>query len=844
MELKDFQKTAVRTIENYLATVAEEKKHGNMRHASADAWERIGRMGYGEKKNGRGEDVPNFVLKIPTGGGKTLLAVKAIDAINSVYLKKRVGLVLWIVPTDSIFRQTVANLRDRAHPYRQHLDMASGGYTLIRVKHRGRIDRFSPLDIAENLVVYVLMLQSAARDAEMRDDLRIFADSGGFDSFFPADDRLDKHEELLGEIPNLDVFENGAGPRQIKTSLGNTLRILSPVVVLDESHRAYSAKAQETIRGFNASVIVELSATPPAGSNVLVKISGKELDREEMIKLDLHVINRKADDWKSVLHASKQKRDALEKEAVKNERKTGVYIRPILLLQAERTGKDQRGQGFIHAEDIKEELIRQSVAEQEIAIKTSEQDELKVVEEAGGLMSRECPIRYIITKYALAEGWDCPFAYVLGILAYHREGAERALTQLVGRVLRQPYAKKTGVAALDESYVYVYHQEAHIALQNISRGLAGEGLGDLQHSVVAEGDTDGEREAPELKVYQARRQFREAARRVLLPFFMVRDGREWRRANYERDVLARISWEDLKKFEMPRLMLGDAIMTEEYVAALSDNEKEVIKIRVRSVVDETRGIFDVAYAAEYLSAVIPNPWIAYAFVESVFGDLRKRQSEEMIAKNFFFVLFEARKELEKWIDEASRLVFERMLADDNMRFMLVAKGSYALPKQIELHPSQPLLNRYHQPLQKSLFDFIPADSVNTLEKDVAYYLEDQDRLYFWYRSIARKKENYGMQAWRKDKIYADFIFTIFEKEARKVGKVYVLETKGEHLVGGLDAQYKNSVFGLCNTLLKNAISNDAMKDFVAPQNIEYKLVPEDEWKRELQEVFLAVDNSD
>ena len=135
MELKKFQKDTLTIIEKYLLEVAKQKESGNARYASLAAWENLkipSEKPYQRKRNGLGEDVPNFVMKIPTGGGKTLLAVKTIDVINSAYRKKKTGLVLWVVPTDSIFKQTVKNLRDRSHPYRQHLDMASGGRTIIK----------------------------------------------------------------------------------------------------------------------------------------------------------------------------------------------------------------------------------------------------------------------------------------------------------------------------------------------------------------------------------------------------------------------------------------------------------------------------------------------------------------------------------------------------------------------------------------------------------------------------------------------------------------------------------------------------------------------------------------
>ena len=92
-----------------------------------------------------------------------------------------------------------------------------------------------------------------------------------------------------------------------------------------------------------------------------------------------------------------------------------------------------------------------------MAVKSAEIDELKDFDDMGGLMVRDCPMRYIITKQALQEGWDCSFAYVLTILT--NPHSKTAMTQLVGRILRQPYARKTHVPALDESYVYCFQRD-------------------------------------------------------------------------------------------------------------------------------------------------------------------------------------------------------------------------------------------------------------------------------------------------------------------------------------------------------------------------------------------------
>jgi type III restriction enzyme len=215
-----------------------------------------------------------FIWKIPTGGGKTLLACHTIDLINRRYLKKQTGIVLWIVPTTQIYRQTLLSLRDRAHPYRQILDIASGGRTLILEK----TDRFMPLDVQENLAVMMLMLPSANR--LNKETLKVFKDSGGFGDFFPPEDDREKNERLLRQFPNLDFFgdANGFMGRVVKTSLGNTLRILKPIILIDEGHKAYSDKARDTILGFNPSIVVELSATPPEDVNKLVVISGQQLN--------------------------------------------------------------------------------------------------------------------------------------------------------------------------------------------------------------------------------------------------------------------------------------------------------------------------------------------------------------------------------------------------------------------------------------------------------------------------------------------------------------------------------------------------------------------------------------
>lgn len=68
---------------------------------------------YSPRRDGIGRDVPNVVLKVPTGGGKTYLAVSALSRIFGRYLGRSTGFVLWIVPNEAIYSQTKRQLRER-----------------------------------------------------------------------------------------------------------------------------------------------------------------------------------------------------------------------------------------------------------------------------------------------------------------------------------------------------------------------------------------------------------------------------------------------------------------------------------------------------------------------------------------------------------------------------------------------------------------------------------------------------------------------------------------------------------------------------------------------------------
>ena len=838
MQLKGYQTTALEVVRGYLTLLAEWRdKARDMPELffPETAWDKLGmpRSYRSRRRDGLGRPLPNFCLKIPTGGGKTLLAVKAVDLAQSIYLKRRMGLVLWIVPSNAIYIQTLRQLEDKAHPYRQFLDMASGGHTMVLEK----TDRFTPQDTEENLAILLLMLPAANR--QTKETLRMFQDSGGFQSFFHPEDDAQAHEALLGRVKNLDTFEQMAGfwGRQIKTSLGNVLRLLNPLVIFDEGHKAYSELAQKTVEGFNPSLIVELSATPSKESNNLVDISGRALHDEEMIKLDLHVINKASWDWKDTLRSAFAKRKELEEKALEHEALTGVHIRPICLIQVDRTGKDQqRGGNLVHAEDARDHLTQiLGVPSEQVAVKTSETDELQDLDEKGGLLSKDCQVRFIITKRALQEGWDCSFAYVLTILT--NPSSKNALTQLVGRILRQPYARKTRVRELDESYVYCFKQKAGELTDAVKKGFENEGLGDLAGRVQSGDGADGIEHGIHAEI---RERFRQAASRTLLPVFVVKDGAHWRRVGYETDLCPNIPWDqvDLSRISQwtPSMHQDQDVET---VATLSEDPREVLRQRRAQVLSNGGLRVDSVFFGLQLADIVPNPWLAHDFAKRSLEMLSTSLSEDELTHNFVGIIEHVRGILYKEKDRLAEEVFQKMLTDGLLQFMVISKElNFTFPKTMRVE--KPFLPKKDgRPLQLSLLDPVAQDQFNSLEMDVAWLLEDHEKMFFWYRN--RSKRDYAVQGWRSHKVYPDFIFTSTNKAKREdFDTVYVVETKGKHLLGSDDTEYKKKLFDICNRRAVSRSWSELGLD-MQEKSIRFEVLPSDEWEQQLRSLLEGVE---
>lgn len=847
MQLKNYQSRVLDDLGRFLDALAESREQyadivaqtpEAARDAVRQSWNFVekawtaatGRADYPAHKDGLGEWLPDVYLKVPTGGGKTLLACCAIDRIQRQYLRRQFGLVLWVMPTTQIYRQTLQKLSDRAHPYRQMLDIASGGRTLIR--ERGK--PIKPADLDGNLVVLLLMLPAAARKS--KETLRMFRDSGGYDSFFPDSDDYDLHSALLAQIPNLDIFEGGGDifPAVAKTSLGNVIKMHRPLMIVDEGQKAYSANARDTLRGFNPAFMLELSATPPKEVSIVAAATGRELDEEEMIKLDIHLANTATANWKDTVLAAMNKRAELERTAEQYRQNANRYIRPIALIQVERIGANQRHAGFVHAEDVREFLVSQSgVRPEHVAIKSSEKDDIEGID----LLSEECAVRYIITKAALQEGWDCAFAYCLAVLT--NPSSPVAMTQLVGRVLRQPDARKTKIPALDECYVFTRHRTADDIIGAVKEELENEGLGDLAGRVSVSENNSPEKTGT--TVSRIRPEFARLDGRVYLPQFVMVQNDKVRPLNYAADILANIEWEDIRPKGLEDINLGDGAPFRGVKIGLP--RERITDDNSAAEYGEGGIEMDPVFMTRQLVDVVPNAWRAHEITRDILRFFEKRDGAQKTADNFVYIIEQSRRLLAQHRDELAEKTFRRLINENRLRFVLLTgRDGLRIPKG-EIKIDAPFLNRKSgAQLQKSLFDPVAAGDYNDLEKAVAYYLDAHENLLWWYRN--RSRADYHIQGWKRHKIYPDYIAAKADKNGA-TDKIAVLETKGAHLVND-DTAYKESVFGLCNNFCKSLTVRDLEKQQVGWRELGlkfedgtflFRVVHQNQWQTVINGIF-------
>lgn len=393
--------------------------------------------------------MPYVCLRVPTGGGKTLLACYAAGLAMDEFMRAERAVVLWLVPSNTILDQTADALRDPRHPYRRALELACGAVEVVTIEEALRLSRAA---VEGQTVVIVATIQ--AFRVEDTTGRKVYDQNGAF-----AEHLLNVPADRLADLlPGADG--------KPKPSLVNMLRLRRPIVIVDEAHNARTDLSFSTLGNVLPSCIIEFTATPArrgTPSNVLHHVSAAELKAGDMVKLPLRVITRHPSQRDQLLAEAITLRADLEKLAAAEAQKTGEYLRPILLLQAERVDG---------CEPLRDRLVSEfGMSKDEVKISVGTLDELKSVSD---IASPKCAVRFIITVQKLREGWDCPFAYVLCSLRETRSAT--AIEQIVGRILRLPSARAKQHPDLNCAYAFSVSDSLPEVLNELREALESNGF--------------------------------------------------------------------------------------------------------------------------------------------------------------------------------------------------------------------------------------------------------------------------------------------------------------------------------------------------------------------------------
>jgi len=455
MELKNYQKQVIDDLSIFLDYIQKEK---DIKEAFEQFWLKHPRTPIRpfpgtaiEPYKNNVPKVPNVCVKVPTAGGKTFIACNAIKTIFDAFSVAKDKAVVWLVPSITILDQTINNLKDPSHPYRQKINAHFANRVEVYDK-QGLLQGtgFNITSVKEQLNIFVLSFDSLR--AKNKEDRKVFQENGNLQSF---EGILDDNEDI---------------------SLMKVIQKLNPVVIVDESHNAESELSVEMLVNLNPSFILDLTATPRKNSNIISFVDAIELKRNNMVKLPVIVYNHQ--DKTEVINSALQLQKKLESQAKEEQKKGGRYIRPIVLFQAQPKNADDN----TTFEKLKAKLIELRIPEEQIKIKTANINEIKNED----LMSPACKVRYIITVNALKEGWDCPFAYILASLADKSSSVD--VEQILGRVLRQPYVQQHNFALLNLSYVLTASSKFLDTLDSIVKGLNKSGFSSKDYK-VAESET-------------------------------------------------------------------------------------------------------------------------------------------------------------------------------------------------------------------------------------------------------------------------------------------------------------------------------------------------------------------
>jgi len=377
----------------------------------------------------------------------------------------------------------------------------------------------------------------------------------------------------------------------------------------------------------------------------------------------------------------------------------------------------------------------------------------------------------------------------------------------------------------------------------IKSGLEADGLADLVQEIRI-ADPEGGADGKGPRAIKRRPAF--AKTEIYLPEVLRVEDDSVRKLDYEQDILFALDWSGLDPTPL--------------IAKIPDNfqspEQQMRRIRLvdsgeERIVSEVTGntgerlAFDPAYAVRMVSDIVPNAWIAREIVGALVAGLQRRGfADETLGKLHGLLIEQLRKWLDGERDRMAEAHFRKEVAAGRIQFRLrTDRHNWAMPADsvtYEPEGADQMLGTDGGPLQRSLFSPIYKNDLGKIdEREVAVYLDAEKSLLWWHRNVARHQ--YVLQGWRRERIYPDFIFAVQPGNQYGKGKrLVVMETKGDHLKGNTDTEYKQAVLDLMTEAFQiDQTQRVGELSIVNPDGttVECDLVLMSEWKTKLPGKF-------
>ncbi len=349
-------------------------------------------------------------------------------------------------------------------------------------------------------------------------------------------------------------------------------------------------------------------------------------------------------------------------------------------------------------------------------------------------------------------------------------------------------------------------------LRNIRNGFEQEGLGDLVQNVNPESGPTGSRTIKTKIKNEILKKYPES---LFLPVWIVKEKNSYRRFSYDIDIKPKLNWKNLKYNQWLKNEILPALEQKsdvyEYLIDLEEYKKRYLD-------DYYGGIFETPYLARRIMDVVDNAFVAFDLAKKIIRECKTHKNNKILKINSGFIIQELVKRISQEKEKQEKNIFNLLIKERKLILGVSEENDigYLLPKECEVYPEG------IETFRLNLFEKSDVLSMNHLERKIANLIDNKESVLWWVRNIAESKKWYAIRGWRKGKILPDFIVAK-KKESNSLELVYIIESKGEHLINNPDTQYKKGVFDKMNEESIEVINTKLIK-FKLNKKFQFELV--------------------